>query len=143
MDCPFLGLSVCDITSTLNQQQRPTHTTEELSMKNLIAASLALFIAVSGTFALADQDSKYSTKEVMKVAMKGGLLKKVASGDASDEEKAKLTAMLEALAKNTPKKGSEESWKKLTGALVKAAKAGDGKALMTASNCKACHTPHK
>lgn len=112
-------------------------------MKHLIASTLALFMLASGSFAVADQDAKYTTKQVMKVAMKGGLLKKVAAGKASAEEKEKLTAMLEALAKNKPKKGSMESWEKLTTSLVKAAKSGDGEALKAASNCKACHTPHK
>ena len=85
----------------------------------------------------------------MKTAMKGGLLKKVASGDASEEEKKSLHEMLVALAKNKPKKGDEANWKKLTTALAKAGQAavdGDPKAsemLKKTSNCKACHEKHK
>ncbi len=96
-----------------------------------------------------EKDPKFTTKQVMKTAMKGGLLKKVASGDASEEEKKSLHEMLVALSKNKPKKGDEASWKKLTGALVKASEAavkGDpeaGAMLKKSSNCKACHTPHK
>ncbi len=85
----------------------------------------------------------------MKVGFKGGLLKKVAGGDASDDEKQKLHEMLVALGKNKVEKGDAESWKKLTSALVKASKDvlegkdGAGEALQKASNCKACHNIHK
>ncbi|TWU60073.1 hypothetical protein Poly51_03470 [Rubripirellula tenax] len=100
----------------------------------------------------ADEDDaapKYKTKEIMKKAMKGPLLKKVAEGGASDEEKKELHAMMVALSKNTPKKGEQESWDKMTAALVKASKAavdgtdGAGEMLSKGANCKACHTPHK
>ena len=96
-----------------------------------------------------DTAAKYSTKDVMKKAFKGGLLKKVAGGTASDEEKKELQSMLVSLSKNKPKKGEADSWKKLTGALVKAgdgAVKGDPKAgdmLKKAANCKACHNSHK
>ena len=92
---------------------------------------------------------KYSTKEVMKVAFKGGLLKKVSSGNASAEEAKNLHAMLVSLSKNQPKKGDADSWKKLTSALVQASTAvkegteGAGAMLQKASNCKACHNIHK
>ena len=92
---------------------------------------------------------KYKTKEVMQKAMKGGLCKKVASGDASDEEKKTLHEMFVALSKNKPKKGEADSWKELTGKLVKAAKAavdgdeGAAAALKKAANCKGCHSKHK
>lgn len=97
-----------------------------------------------------DEDKpKYTTKDVMKKAMKGPLLKKVASGGASEEETKQLHDMLVALSKNKPKKGEQDSWKQLTGALVKAGKAavdgdsGAGAALKKAANCKNCHSKHK
>ncbi|MFK8114154.1 MAG: hypothetical protein AB8B91_18275 [Rubripirellula sp.] len=111
--------------------------------------ALACFVAVP---TLADEDDakpKHTIKEVMKKALKGPLLKKVASGEASDEEKKELHAMMVSLSKNTPKKGEADSWKKLTSALVKASTAaveGDAKAggaLKKAANCKACHSGHK
>lgn len=122
-------------------------------LKKLLSYSLSCLV-VASTFALsvsADEETKpkYSTKEVMKAAFKGPLIKKVASGKASDEEKKKLHEMLVALGKNEPPKGEPESWKKLTTALVKASKAvadGDkeGAAMLKkAANCKACHGPHK
>ena len=106
-------------------------------------------VNVPETYADDDSAAKYSTKDVMKKAFKGPLLKKVAGGDASEAEKKELHQMLVALSKNKPKKGDAESWKKLTGALVKASEAavkGDAKAgsmLKKAANCKACHYSHK
>jgi hypothetical protein len=109
----------------------------------------ACFVAMPANAEDDEKEPKYTTKQVMKVAMKGGLLKKVASGDASDEDKKKLHEMLVALGQNEPKKGDAESWKKLTTALAKAGKAavdGDANAaelLKKSSNCKACHNLHK
>lgn len=113
---------------------------------------LSIATCVCSTFNVRAEDSdteKYSTKLVMKSGFKGGLLKKVASGKASEEEKKKLHSMLVALSKNSVKKGDAESWKKLTSALVKASTAvmegkdGAGEALQKAANCKACHNVHK
>lgn len=120
----------------------------KIAAVTILAAMTAAFVAAPAT-AKEGEESKHATKDVMKVAFKGGLLKKVAGGDASDEEKAKLHAMLVSLSKNKAKKGEADSWKKLTSALVKASKAvvaGEadaGKALTKAANCKACHNLHK
>ena len=118
----------------------------------MIVAVLGL-AAVTAAFSLAaladDSEPKYSIKDCMKACFKGPLIKKVAGGTASAEEKEKLHEMMVAMSKNKPKKGDAESWKKKTTALVKAAKAavdGDAKAggmLKKAANCKACHTAHK
>jgi mono/diheme cytochrome c family protein len=93
---------------------------------------------------------KYTIKQVMKAGhAKGALKDKVAQGKATDEEKVALIAYYEALAANKPKKGSEESWKEKTTALIAAAKEaaegkeGAGEKLMAASNCMACHKEHK
>ena len=109
---------------------------------------VACFASVRVT-AQEEEKPKFTIKEVMKTAMKGGLAKKVAAGDASDEEKKQLHEMFVALAKHQPKKGEADSWKELSGALVKAsqaAKDGDaeaGEMLKKATNCKACHDLHK
>ncbi len=114
----------------------------------ILAAMPLVFMNVT-TQAEESDSAKHSTKEIMKVGFKGGLLKKVAGGDASDDEKKKLHEMLVALGKNKVEKGDAESWKKLTSALVKASKDvlegkdGAGEALQKASNCKACHNIHK
>jgi len=108
-----------------------------------------LFVGVVALLSLAfllnanAQESKYTNKEVMQKAMKGGLLNKVAGGNASDAEKQQLVDLFTSLHQNKPKKGDAENWKKMTDALVAAAKSGDGKALKTAANCKACHSEHK
>jgi hypothetical protein len=110
--------------------------------------SLALFVgavAVRG----ADEKAKYTIKEVMKEQGKGKLRDKVIDGTASDDDKKKLVEMYEALPKNSPPRGDKDNWKKLTDALIKAAKdAKEGKdgavdALKKASNCMACHKDHK
>lgn len=101
------------------------------------------------TFADDDDKPKHTTKEVMKKAFKGPLVKKVAGGNASDAEKKELVAMLDSLSKNKPKKGDADSWKKLTSALTKAGKAvmdgeKDGTTMLRkAANCKACHSKHR
>jgi surface antigen len=88
-------------------------------------------------------------KAVMKAAMKGGLCKKVASGEGTDADKKELLSMFESLAKANPPRGEEASWKAKTGALVEGARAAvDGKdnagaLLKKAANCKACHDVHK
>lgn len=106
---------------------------------SLVALGMALLIGISD----AGGKAKFTNKEVMAKAMKGGLCSKVASGKASDAEKAELVELFTALHANAPKKGDAASWKTKTEALLAAAKSGDGKALKAAANCKACHDDHK
>jgi hypothetical protein len=122
-------------------------------MRNLIVASIvmAFGLAALGLSIGAEEKEKpkITTKAVMKTCMKDGLCKKVADGKATDEEKKTLVANFEALAGNKPPKGSADSWKEKTGALVEAAKAvaagkeGAGAKLGAAANCMACHKEHK
>ncbi|TWU05769.1 hypothetical protein [Stieleria varia] len=123
-------------------------------MRKMLVAAAACFCAAAllclpAGAAEEEEAKKYKTKEVMKEAFKGPLLKKVAGGEASDEDKKKLHDMLVAMSKNEAPKGDAESWKKLTSALVKASKAavdgdeGAGDMLKKAANCKACHSAHK
>jgi surface antigen len=92
---------------------------------------------------------KHTIKAVMKACMKDGLCGKVAGGKASDDEKKALVENFEALAANKPPKGSADSWKEKTSALVDAAKAaaagkeGAEAKLKAAANCMACHKEHK
>ncbi len=116
-----------------------------------LVAGLALFVAMMfvGGGAQAQKEPKYTIKEVMKIAMKGGLCKKVVSGKASDAEKKKLAEVFAALAANKCPKGDAADWKERTGAIAAAAKkiaAGDKKAakkLRKLVNCSACHKLHK
>ena len=127
----------------------PQDELKSLLMSVRVAALFSGIMVMVCMIAVPTAAEKYSTKDVMKKAFKGGLLKKVAGGTASDEEKKELQSMLVSLSKNKPKKGEADSWKKLTGALVKAgdgAVKGDPKAgdmLKKAANCKACHNSHK
>lgn len=92
---------------------------------------------------------KYTIKDAMKEHGKGKIKDKVIAGTATKEEKDKLVALYEAMAKAEPPKGTKESWKEKTDALVAAAKAaqkgeeGAAKKLTAASNCGACHSAHK
>ena len=122
------------------------------SLKLVVVAVLCLsLVGLSGVFTTAQEkgEPKYTTKEVMKEAMKGGLCKTVGSGKGTKEDAAKLVELFTALGGNKPPKGDAASWKEKTGALVAAAKAvaagekGAGAKLVKAANCKACHDDHK
>ncbi|MCO8124056.1 hypothetical protein NHH03_20090 [Stieleria sp. TO1_6] len=124
-------------------------------MRKKITNGLACLVAtalISLPVLAADEDGdkeKLATKQIMKDAFKGPLLKKVAAGEASEEETKKLNEMLVALSKNEPKKGDAESWKKFTAPLVAAGKAAvegkpdAGAMLKKGANCKDCHKSHK
>lgn len=120
-------------------------------MRKLLVASMIVALGWTAvSLSSSAQDAKKPTiKEVMQVCMKGGLCKKVASGQASEDEKKKLAEMFAALHANTPPRGDEASWKEKTKALVDAAndvlagKAGAEAALQKAANCMGCHSAHK
>lgn len=101
------------------------------------------------TMSLGQSEEKPSIKQIMKDAFKGDLLRKVGTGQASDQEKAKLLSYAKIMAEETPPKGDADSWKMKTQAFVEAAQAAvDGKEdastlLKKSTNCKACHGPHK
>jgi hypothetical protein len=120
-------------------------------MRKFLVACVVIafgYVAVSMTTG-ADEKPSASIKDVMKVCMKGGLCGKVAKGEASAEEKAKLVECFTALAANKPPRGDEAGWKEKTAALLSAAKdaaagkEGAGAALQKAANCMACHKDHK
>jgi mono/diheme cytochrome c family protein len=121
------------------------------TVKYFLLATLTMSLLGLGLFQAREEDKpKYTIKEVMKAAHgKNGLLKKVASGNASKEDKEKLLALYTALSQNKPPQGSPDGWKTKTDALVKAAKEAvadepsAGKDLGKASNCKACHSEYK
>ncbi|PQO27647.1 hypothetical protein C5Y96_19160 [Blastopirellula marina] len=125
---------------------------EFVEMKRFMLVMIGLLsVTLLSGVAVADKgkDSKYSTEEIMKKGFKGGLVAKVAKGEASEEDQKLVIEMLESLAKNPPHKGSEESWKEKTSALLAAAKdtvegkEGADAKLKKTMNCKACHDEHK
>ncbi|WP_169977705.1 hypothetical protein [Tautonia rosea] len=122
-----------------------------MTKKWIMLASAFLFTTafLTGAARFAAEDAPISISEVMKEAMKGGLNKKVASGEASAEEKDRLLVLFKGLAENEPPEGDLESWKAKTEALVNAAEAAvkgadDAPAMLkSAANCKACHDAHR
>lgn len=119
--------------------------------RRAVTLSVLTGIVISAAFVVAE-DKPAKPKLTIKVVMKdikGGLHTKVIKGKATAEDKAKMLKYARALPKLKPPKGSKESWQKLTAALLKATtaavegKEGGTDALAKATNCKACHTPHK
>ena len=115
---------------------------------SITAGVLGLILATVTGISLADKNED-TIKKVMKIAMKGGLTKKVSAGKADEKQKLELVALFKELAAATPPKGELADWKTKTGALVTASeaaaegKAGAGPQLKSAANCKACHDAHK
>jgi hypothetical protein len=115
-------------------------------MKQLCAGVVALLgVAFLLNVNEAQEKPKYSIKEVMKKAMAGksALVAKVKDGSATDAEKQQLVDLFTSLHASTPPKGNPDNWKKMTDALLAAAKSGDAKAITAAANCKVCHSEHK
>ncbi len=94
-------------------------------------------------------EPKYSIKDVMSKAMKGGLLAKVAEGKASDDDRKLLVELLEALAATPAPKGDADDWKERTSNLVAGAKGmiekvpGSNDKLRAAAHCASCHKQHR
>ncbi|MEQ8791951.1 MAG: hypothetical protein RIC55_37185 [Pirellulaceae bacterium] len=111
--------------------------------------SVVCSMAFAVAFARAAEEPEYTIKEVMKIAHKDGLLKKVASGDGTADDAKMLLKLYQAMAANKPKKGGEDSWKEKNAAIVAAAegvvagKDGAAAALGKATNCANCHKVHK
>src|SRR5437868_1421428 len=101
-------------------------------MRFLLASSMlalaAFFVVSTNGTSGADKDKKdepkFSIKDVMKKAHAGknALRAKVLKGEATDEEKAQLTAMYVALNQATPPAGEADAWKARTKAILDAYK---------------------
>jgi hypothetical protein len=113
----------------------------------IVAAAGLVGVAVAAE----KKPAKHEISKIMKEGHKGdnALVQKVLKGTANDADKKLLLEYYQAMADWTPSKGSAQSWKTKTTALVKAAEgvvAGDKQstaALKSAVNCKSCHTAHK
>ncbi len=118
-------------------------------MRKALVASIVVVCGWAVLTMTSGAQEKASIKEVMKVAMKGGLCQKVAKGEANEEEKKKLAGLFAALHENKPPKGEQSSWDEKTKALVEASndvlagKEGAADKLRTAANCMGCHSAHK
>jgi hypothetical protein len=119
--------------------------------KLLLACVVVAFGWVAITLTTRAQDKpKFTIKDVMKTAHKGGLTKKVAKGEATAEEKKQLVELYEALVANKPPKGDDASFKEKAAELLAAAKdAADGKPGAAEKvnaifmKCMGCHSAHK
>lgn len=113
------------------------------------ACALVGVLGLSLLRAADEEKPKYTIKEVMQKAHKGGLLKKVADGKADDDDKKQLVDFYLALRKHKPPRGDEAEWKKKTEVILVAAKdvaagkEGAEKKLQEAANCANCHKVHK
>ncbi len=117
----------------------------------LIVGSLMVAI-LGGGAAMAVHKSLYApktVKEVMKLAHKDGLLKKVQGGSASDAEKKQLLDLYIDMLEGEPKKGDKTEWLMAAGsAVVSAAKVVVGREdaldeLKTTTDCMGCHSKFK
>ena len=116
----------------------------------LIVGSLVLAVATgSGVMAFNNPFAAKTVKEVMKIAHKDGLKKKIESGSASDEEKKQLLDLYIDMLEGEPKKGDKaEFLAKVNAMVVSAAKVVLGKEgaideLKKTADCMACHSKHK
>lgn len=143
----------------MNQKQ--ISNSEKLNYWNWMPAVLSclLLLSISASSLSADDDPpkvELTIKDIMIKAHKPAeptesifLLKKVATGKATEEEAKQLHEFYEKLAKLKPTKGEQASWTAKTTALVAAAKAAVDKEegfkakLRAASDCAACHSAHK
>ncbi len=120
-----------------------------------VCATFGLLLVMGTSEGVGDKDKEkkdepeYKITEVMQKAHKGGLMKKVAMGMASSDEKAQLVKYYTALAASTPPAGLKENWDKKAMAMLdaakKAAKGDDdaAKSLLKLVNCGACHKEFK
>ena len=116
-----------------------------------IALSLITILGTATFMVAAETTPKLTIAEIMKQAHKRPkqLLKKVASGTASDAEKQQLVKLYRVLSQSKPPKGDAASWDAKTKLLVKAAEAAvkgqkdASQQLARAANCMACHRAHK
>ncbi len=114
---------------------------------------IVVLAASAGWYASrADDDSRMVIIAAMRRVFTGQdppLIQRVAAGDSNDVEKQRLLKVLTGLANTQPDRGSVESWKAKTAALLSAAedvidgKEGAGDRLRAASNCRACHAVHR
>ena len=111
-------------------------------------AGAALLAGPVPTAPAAEDLSKKEPKDihdVMEWSHKGreSMAAKVRDGKGTPDEINTLLRFYKFMAAQKPPQGDDASWKEKTEALLKAAKADDGKALKKAANCANCHKEHK
>ena len=114
-------------------------------------ALLAAAYLVPTAFAQEESKPKHTIKEIMKVAhdRQAGILGKVLSGEATDEQKKELLDLYISMVESEPPKGELNSWHELAGKTILAAakvvvgREGAVDELKAATNCANCHRQHK
>lgn len=122
-----------------------------IKRRAVVGVSLVTVVVLSLGWDSPAQQNSLTISEIMQEAHKKPheLLKKVATGTASEQQKQRLVTLYRTLATLTPPQGDSKAWKEKTDLLVQAAeaavqgKADAGKELAKAANCKACHQDHK
>lgn len=120
----------------------------QLVICTLVAAVIGGSVAMAVNNNLVAPAPK-SVKEVMKLAHKDGLLKKIQGGSATDEEKKQLLDLYIDMLEGEPKKGEKADWQMAAGAtVVSAAKVVLGREgaldeLKKTTDCMACHSKFK
>jgi hypothetical protein len=124
-------------------------------IRPLIALGLVAMIATSvvgsvySSAAAPAAPPENSIKDVMKLAHKDGLLKKIVDGEGTQEDKQKLLDLYIDMLEGTPEKGEQTEWLMAAGrSVVAAAKVSVGREgaieeLKEATNCQACHDVFK
>ncbi len=119
---------------------------------SVVFAAGALTLVQAIALAQADTDEpgpKYTIKEVMEAAHKGGLLEKVSKGEGTAEDKAKLLDLYISLTESEAPQGDQAEYQKLANAAVVAAarvvvgRDGAEEQLKKGVNCAVCHRGHK
>ena len=119
------------------------------SLSQLALLTISCALPVSMLFAADAKKPQYTIKEVMKIAHKDGLMKKVQGGTASDEEKKQLLDLYLDMLEGEPKKGDKAEWKIAAGAVVASAakvvlgREGATDELKKTTDCMACHSKFK
>ncbi len=121
-----------------------------MRIRLIVGSLVAAVVFGGGVMAVNNNVAPPKTvKEVMKIAHKDGLLKKIQGGSASDEEKKQLLDLYVDMLEGEPKKGDKAEFKAMTNALVVSAakvvlgREGAMDELKKTSDCMACHSKHK
>ena len=120
-----------------------------MRVRFLIGSLVAAVVAAGGVLAVNNVAGPKTVKEVMQIAHKGPLHKKILGGSATDEEKKQLLDLYIDMAEGEPKKGDKGEWKVVaSAAMASAAKVVLGREgaideLKKTSDCKSCHDKFK
>ena len=124
-----------------------------MRVRLLVGSLVAAVVCAGGVLAVnnnsAPKAPPKTIKEVMKIAHKDGLHKKILAGGATDDEKKLLLDLYIDMLEGEPQKGDKAEWKMVAGAAaVSAAKVVLGREgavdeLKKTSDCMACHSKFK